>query len=197
MPKVSPAYLAQRRAQLLDTALVFFAQHGFAAPMSQLAQTSGHSIGCWYHVFPSKDALIAAVITHVSAQLNERLITAITPTSTYAGLIEAGLGAMNQFTLDALPAARLLPHLWAEALSRPEIAQLIQQTNQPLVDVLWLQITEFQHHGILDDHLEPTGFIPLTLATFQGFLLQQLLPAEAGYAQSHRVVARWLFDRPA
>lgn len=136
MPKVSPAYHAQRRAHLLEAAVVFFAQHGFSAPMDRLAQASGQSIGCWYDVFPSKDALIAAVITHVSAQLNDRLIAAITPTHTYAGLIEAGLDALEQFASQALPSARLLPHLWAEALSRPEIAQMVQQTNQPLADAL-------------------------------------------------------------
>jgi AcrR family transcriptional regulator len=53
----------QRRNQLIDTALVLFAERGIEATrVSDIAQTAGVAQGLLYHYFPSKDALVAAII---------------------------------------------------------------------------------------------------------------------------------------
>ncbi len=53
----------QRRIQLIDTALALFAEHGIEATrVSDIAQTAGVAQGLLYHYFPSKDALLAAII---------------------------------------------------------------------------------------------------------------------------------------
>ena len=53
----------QRRNQLIDTALTLFAEHGIEATrVSDIAQTASVAQGLLYHYFPSKDALLAAII---------------------------------------------------------------------------------------------------------------------------------------
>lgn len=53
----------ERRNQLIDTALQLFSEHGIEATrVSDIAQTAGVAQGLLYHYFPSKDALVAAII---------------------------------------------------------------------------------------------------------------------------------------
>lgn len=53
----------ERRNQLIDTALELFSEHGIEATrVSDIAQTAGVAQGLLYHYFPSKNALVAAII---------------------------------------------------------------------------------------------------------------------------------------
>src|SRR5215475_2660858 len=62
MPKVSPEYLAARRAQIIDTARELFSQKGLSdTSMSDLVAASGMSTGAIYRYFASKEELVAAV----------------------------------------------------------------------------------------------------------------------------------------
>jgi AcrR family transcriptional regulator len=57
-----------RKNQILDAALLVFAQHGFAAArMDEIALASGLSKGTLYWYFPSKDALILALLQRLLA----------------------------------------------------------------------------------------------------------------------------------
>jgi AcrR family transcriptional regulator len=57
-----------RKNQILDAALLVFAQHGFAAArMDEIARVSGLSKGALYWYFPSKDALILALLQRLLA----------------------------------------------------------------------------------------------------------------------------------
>ena len=62
MSKVSPEYLAARRAQIIETARELFSRKGLSdTSMSDLVEASGMSIGAIYRYFASKDELVAAV----------------------------------------------------------------------------------------------------------------------------------------
>ena len=53
----------QRRAQLIDAALDLFSAHGFEATrVSDIAHAAGVAQGLLYHYFPTKEALLAAII---------------------------------------------------------------------------------------------------------------------------------------
>lgn len=53
----------QRRAQLIDAALDLFSAHGFEATrVADIAQAAGVAQGLLYHYFPTKEALLAAII---------------------------------------------------------------------------------------------------------------------------------------
>ncbi|HEX8983065.1 MAG TPA: TetR family transcriptional regulator [Ktedonobacterales bacterium] len=53
----------ERRNQLIDTALQLFSEHGIEATrVSDIARAAGVAQGLLYHYFPSKDALLTAII---------------------------------------------------------------------------------------------------------------------------------------
>lgn len=53
----------QRRAQLIDAALDLFSERGFEATrVADIAQAAGVAQGLLYHYFPTKEALLAAII---------------------------------------------------------------------------------------------------------------------------------------
>ncbi|MBM7805402.1 AcrR family transcriptional regulator [Geodermatophilus bullaregiensis] len=63
MPRVSDDHLAARRRQVLDAALRCFERDGFhATSVRDVVRESGLSAGAVYSYFPSKDALVVAVV---------------------------------------------------------------------------------------------------------------------------------------
>jgi AcrR family transcriptional regulator len=58
VPKISPAHEQQRRAQILNAAMVCFARQGYhATSMDDVVRESGLSVGAIYSYFPSKEDL--------------------------------------------------------------------------------------------------------------------------------------------
>lgn len=56
---------AEREQQILEAAIAFFAEHGFAGQTRELARTMGLSHSAIFKYFPSKDALIERVYEQV------------------------------------------------------------------------------------------------------------------------------------
>ena len=66
MPKVSDAYLAARRRQILDAAAACFARDGFhRTSMQDIVRESGISAGLVYRYFAGKEAVGGAVTVYV------------------------------------------------------------------------------------------------------------------------------------
>jgi AcrR family transcriptional regulator len=56
---------AQNRQRLLDAAAGVFAEHGLEASVEEIARVAGVGIGTLYRRFPTKDALVAALVHDV------------------------------------------------------------------------------------------------------------------------------------
>ena len=70
VPPSSPAVrrrmnTAERKRQILDTAIEFFAKHGLDGQLRNLTKTLGITHTLLYHYFPTKDALIEQVYADV------------------------------------------------------------------------------------------------------------------------------------
>ena len=66
--------LETRRREVLDAAEELFSAAGFeGASLDRIAATSGHSVGSIYNLFPSKDAVYAAVLERPARLLVEHL----------------------------------------------------------------------------------------------------------------------------
>ena len=52
----------QNRQRLLDAAADVFAEHGLDASVEEIARTAGVGMGTLYRRFPTKDALISALV---------------------------------------------------------------------------------------------------------------------------------------
>src|ERR1700731_228997 len=55
----------QNRQRLLDAAAEVFAEHGLEAGVEEIARAAGVGIGTFYRRFPTKDALICALVHDV------------------------------------------------------------------------------------------------------------------------------------
>src|ERR1700755_49398 len=55
----------QNRRRLLDAASEVFAEHGLEASVEEIARTAGVGMGTLYRRFPTKDALIGALVQDV------------------------------------------------------------------------------------------------------------------------------------
>ena len=61
----------QNRRRLLDAAAEVFAEHGLEASVEEIARTAGVGMGTLYRRFPTKDALISALVHDVLSTMLE------------------------------------------------------------------------------------------------------------------------------
>ncbi len=126
VPQPSPSHADVRSAGILESVRQAFLDKGFdGASMQDLARAAGMSVGNFYRYFPSKAAIIQALILH-DAEMVQRdfaaILTSPQPMATLRRVIEARI-TDNDCAKDMA--------LWAEveAASRrsPEIAQAAQR----------------------------------------------------------------------
>lgn len=196
MPKVSEEHLTERQDQILDAAVVCYAQNGFhATGMADIIRESGLSAGSVYRYYKSKDELIAAIITRLLTGLHARLQVSSAGASTHAELIDAALTAAQQtFSGQQLQYARLLPQVWTEALRNPGVARHVQQSYGVILNHLRERVTQMQAGGTLDADLDPVGVAHVTLAAVQGFMLQKLILGDHLDEPSYLAAARQMFE---
>src|SRR5918998_1769602 len=59
------------RARILATAVALFAERGIDAEMRDIAERAGLAVGTVYNHFPSKDALLVAVLQRAIAEVEQ------------------------------------------------------------------------------------------------------------------------------
>ena len=143
-PQVEP-----RALEILEGVRRAFAEKGFdGASMLDLARACGMSVGNFYRYFPSKAAIVAALITRDLAE------------------VEAQFGAIIQSD-DPMATLRMALHqrieqdqcagdgqLWAEitaaALRKPEIAEITRQMESEIIGYLTTVFARFRNISELE-----------------------------------------------
>jgi AcrR family transcriptional regulator len=163
MPKVSPEYLANRRAQLIETARGLFSRKGLSdTSMSDLVAASGMSIGAIYRYFTSKDELVAAVVEGRDGTVEGDLPDAETPGEILARLlsfVSAPTGMEH---------ARLSAQIWGGAAVQPALAEITRTRHTALRDHLAARIQDTSHPGATADQ-SPTELADVMLAALIGY----------------------------
>ena len=123
MPKLGMQDL--RRRQLIDATFATVQRHGLAdTTMQRIAREAGLSAGIIHHYFADKNALLAATMRALLAELRgdvvERLAAAATPEARVRAVLAANF-AEAQFRPE-LVAAWLA--FWAQSPHAPELARL-------------------------------------------------------------------------
>lgn len=123
-----------RSAEILDSIKGAFAAKGFeGASMQDLARAAGMSAGNFYRYFPSKDAIIAALIERDLAEVqNEfnKIISSSTPAETFRALVRARVESPD-------PAKEvLIAQIDALATRMPQIAALKARIENGILDYL-------------------------------------------------------------
>jgi AcrR family transcriptional regulator len=127
MPKVSPEYLAARRAQIIETARELFSRKGLSdTSMSDLVAASGMSIGAIYRYFASKDKLVAAVAEGRDGTVEGDFPVAESPGDILARLlsyVSAPAGVEH---------GRLTAQIWGSAAVQPALAEIARTRHASL-----------------------------------------------------------------
>lgn len=73
MPRpVDPQRYRARRLVIIDAGLTAFAEHGYAgATTAVICRTAGIGSGTFFHYFPTKDALLVAILEHGTTETRE------------------------------------------------------------------------------------------------------------------------------
>jgi AcrR family transcriptional regulator len=134
---------AQNRQQLLDAAAKVFARHGLDAGVEEIARVAGVGIGTLYRRFPTKDALIAALVQDV---LDTMLKLAQAATEQPDGLgLEHFLEASSAYQAEHLGC---LPRLW-NTQSDNEALRRVREVIAALLD-------DAKRHGRVRNELTST-----------------------------------------
>jgi AcrR family transcriptional regulator len=197
MPKVSDAHREARREQIAAAALACFAEKGFQrTSMADIIVASGLSAGAIYLHFESKQQIMLAVARRV---LGRRL--GDLESISHDDLIDpvAMLQLILAGMIDDLHDIRLLPQLWGEATTDPELASLVSDIFMTVRQALARYLTAWAtHHGVVDPDVWARTAIPAMLALAQGYMLQRaLLPgfdADAYFASARAVAGPGLLS---
>jgi AcrR family transcriptional regulator len=178
MPKVSDAYRAAKRDEIVQAAIVAFQRKGFrAASMADIIAASGLSAGAIYGHFASKSEIVIAVASRVvGARIGEvEEFRSMDPLPPPASLVRALMHGM----LRDMGSSALLVQLWGEAVTDPAIRELatgvlarLQATYAGYIS-LWQQ----REHGLSAEEADAVadGQVALFVGAAQGYILQSAL----------------------
>ncbi|MCR8722856.1 TetR/AcrR family transcriptional regulator [Frigidibacter sp. ROC022] len=120
-----------RMCELLDSVRGVFAAKGFEkASMQDLAQAANMSAGNFYRYFPSKDAIIEAMVERDLAYV-ERDFETIMESDDPRGLLRAGL--IEHLDIDDCDGGAIWTEILAAAKRRTEVASLFERMETMIV----------------------------------------------------------------
>lgn len=187
-----------RQAKISEAALACFGRSGFhGASMQDICAEAGMSAGALYRYFPSKAAIIVAIVEaerEQHAQMFAPLEHAQDPLAALQALGEAFLteqmtGNTGMLTFDVI----------AEAGRNPEVQQAVEKTASFVRDTLCQAMTRGQALGVVDPHLDIGAACQLIMALGDGLCVQVCGPHTIPVARMTAALKLLLerFCRPA
>src|SRR4051795_11238522 len=133
MPQVSPEPSLDRRAQILEAAIICFAKRGFhQASMHDISGEAGISVGLIYRYFANKEAVIAAMADRHKSEIQdllERARQAPTLLESLEILFTAHCCENSPKVLSAF-----VVDLYAEASRNSDLADIVRDVLQAAMD---------------------------------------------------------------
>jgi AcrR family transcriptional regulator len=167
-----PSVEAQRRDEALTATCEIIAEVGFrGVRIADVARRVGMATGTIHYYFGTKQELLDAAFQHAVARSRRRSLASIEgiadPWERLTMLLRSALPTPDQpFEWS------LWMHLWAEAVVRPELRALNQQSYESWADLVEGIITEGQEQGVFAP--VPARALTLQLLTMMdGLAIQQ------------------------
>ncbi|MGY3477842.1 TetR/AcrR family transcriptional regulator [Bradyrhizobium ottawaense] len=163
--KVDPVKHEHKRAEILGAAIRCFIRDGFrGASTTDICAEAGISPGHLYHYFPSKEAIIEAMIDLGLARSAERFEKILAATD----VIEALLVDIEETSLRFRPAQILNLDGLAEAARNPDFAEIIER-HTAAVRRMWSDsLRRAQSQGRVDPGLDPDATANILIAIVDG-----------------------------
>ena len=165
MRKVDPVKHEQKRGEILQAALSCFVRDGFhGASTTDICAAAGISPGHLYHYFPSKEAIIQALvelnITHAASRLQAVLAS--------PDVIEALVQELENTSLHQPQAQVLSAEALVEACRNPEFATIVRAHARAMRALLVDFLVQAQHRGEGDADLDPEATANILFAIVDG-----------------------------
>lgn len=126
---------AQRRSQLLETAVHVFAEHGYhATSMNDVAETAGVTKPVLYQHFSSKRELFVEVLTDVGNELRDTITKATSDAAGPREQVHNGLRAYFHFVEDRSDSFRVL--FGSGARRDPEFASFARSVEETIAEMI-------------------------------------------------------------
>jgi TetR/AcrR family transcriptional repressor of uid operon len=186
MPQPSPEPSLDRRAQILDAAIICFAKRGFhQTSMHDVSAEAGISVGLIYRYFANKEAVIAAMANKHKQEIQELLERARQAASLFESLeiiftahcCENSPKVLSAFVVD----------LYAEASRNPSIADLVRDVLETAMEGVTdliarsPEVKQAATHG-----LQPHELAELIFAVARGMLMFDVLQPQEMTAAERR-----------
>lgn len=211
MSKLAPR-TESPRDRILTEAVALFAAHGFdAVTMRQLGDAVGLDNSSLYRHFPSKAALVNAVLDHVAAQVFANVAALIEPAEPLTlSMLENICAKAGTYLFDNQSAARLLVH-WIMSTGGDggtfKISVPATDKSRPggkLLAALRDRLEDAMKHGRIRKHATPDALVVALAVTIvrpatYGYLLKTLEPnrsrdaARAAWERELRATIRGAF----
>jgi AcrR family transcriptional regulator len=179
VPRVSEEHLHARREQIVDAAVVRFAENGFQATgMAEVIAESGLSAGAVYRYFASKDELIRAIVDRVMAEAAGRFdqwLAASDDTDPAEAVAAAVDLVTTVATRGPVDMTRVAVQAWAEALRNPTIHDVARDAYTSIRGRLQELAVRARQAGRLPADADPQQVGAAMFSLVVGFLLQRLL----------------------
>ena len=165
MRKVDPVKHEQKRGEILQAALSCFVRNGFhGASTTDICAAAQISPGHLYHYFPSKEAMIQALVewnlSHAASRLQAILAS---PDVIEALLLELESAGIHRPEVQVLSTEAL-----AEACRNPEFASIVHAHARAMRGLLGDFIIKAQRRGEVDAGLDPEATANILLAVVDG-----------------------------
>lgn len=153
MRKVDPDSHAARRGMILQAARSCFADNGFqGTSTAEICRAAGMSSGNLFHYFPSKQAIIVAIVEEEGAETSAYFATLSARDDLFPALLEF-VDVILSLAGDA-KYARLALETVAEAARNTEIARLLARNDAELRQALEDLLRSAATRGQIDAGLE-------------------------------------------
>lgn len=179
MPRVSDAHRAARRDQILEAAMLRFAEGGFhATGMAEVIAATGLSAGAVYRYFPSKEALIRAIVEErvldTAKEGFQRILDAGVDDPIEA--VAAALAIIDRVRDDeGVDLTRVAVQAWAEAMRNPDIRDVARGAYETMRGYLAAVARRGQEHGRIPADADPNELAKPMLSLVMGYMLQGLI----------------------
>ncbi len=197
MPKVSEAYLEERRQQILDAAITCFARKGFyQTTMEDIGKEAGVSPGVAYRYFPGKEAIIETIMIggmdRKSGLLGEmedggflHILDAFT---------QAWFGRLEQPEADNYYRMRVMAFAEQAQNQDTELSRKMLNLREIGIERLENTMRRWQERGQLNPDLDPRAIAQVFIAIFDGLMMHWATHMEMDTWKTREVVMA-LFSR--
>ena len=185
MRTVDPAKHDEKRRHILEAARQSFIEKGFhATSIADICAAAQMSPGHLYHYFPSKEAIIEAIV----AMGLERVATMTDKLARQTHIVDALLDEIEQRPGERRHRFGLMLEMEAEAARSPAIAKIMRHRDRAMRAMVGDLMRAGQARGQIDQALDPDLAVTVMMAAIQGLRLREFKDPDFGTADRKKAV---------